>query len=47
MESLPIPDAVKVLIDWFILLIATIKTFFERLNGGDEEASGESTSANE
>ena len=45
MDNVPAP--VQVLIDWFILLISTIVTFFKRLNGGEEETTTEPTSVNE
>lgn len=41
-----LPGAVQVLIEWFILLIATIGSFFQKLKGGDDTTAPESTSGN-
>ena len=41
-----LPGAVQVLIEWFILLIATLGSFFQKLKGGDDTTAPEATSEN-
>lgn len=42
-----LPGAVQVLIEWLILLVATIGSFFQKLKGNDDTTAPESSSETE